>query len=86
MKEVFDYLNGVSYKDFVFSYEGAVVIREREPLQKAEADTCRFFPCDYRELPESKGLLCPAPAPPAESAAYASPLLHITSTSPCPLS
>ncbi len=37
MKEVFDYLNGVSYKDFVFSYEGAVVIREREALQKAEA-------------------------------------------------
>lgn len=37
MKEVFDYLNGVSYKDFVFSYEGAVVLREREPLQKAEA-------------------------------------------------
>ncbi|MBD5498872.1 MAG: EAL domain-containing protein [Lachnospiraceae bacterium] len=37
MKEVFDYLNGVSYKDFVFSYQGAVVLREREPLQKAEA-------------------------------------------------
>lgn len=36
IKGIFDSLNGISYKEFVFSYACAVVMHEENPLQKAE--------------------------------------------------
>ena len=36
MKCIYDTLNGITYKEFVFSYAGAVVMHEKDPLQKIE--------------------------------------------------